>query len=126
MTAVTRRALAVLHALIMMSSSINDVFGVEISPLEPCVTHEVFRMYTSCSRTDSNMRTQISPDSFFVTLALPSGTPSLASVATVHTRTACKSTAQAPDGSILAVNLIKTARTAKDLDVSQCTHNQKR
>lgn len=53
------------------------VFGESVSPLCVCVTHDVLMMYTSCSRTDSPMRTIVSPASFRVTLAFPRGTPRL-------------------------------------------------
>ena len=71
----TRRALAVLHALIMISSSMSEVLGLTGWPFWSYDTHDVLIMYTSCSRTDSYMRTISSPASFFETLERPSGTP---------------------------------------------------
>lgn len=38
---------------------------------------DVLMMYTSCSRTDSAMRTMLSPDSLRVTVAFPDGMPKL-------------------------------------------------
>lgn len=61
----------------MISSSMSDVFGLTGRPSWSYVTQDVLIMYTSCSRTDSCMRTCSSPASFFDTLDLPSGTPSL-------------------------------------------------
>lgn len=64
----------------MISSSMSDVLGLTGLPSWSYVTQDVLMMYTSCSRTDSCMRTCSSPASFFETLDLPSGTPSLGSV----------------------------------------------
>jgi hypothetical protein len=63
-----RFALAILHAWIMMHISINDVFT---SP------NPVLTMYTSSSRTDSAMRTEVSPIPFRVTSAFETVKPSL-------------------------------------------------
>ena len=63
-----RFALAILHAWIIMQTSMRAVL---ISP------HPVLMMYTSSSRTDSMMRMLLSPMPFFVTSAFPRGTPSL-------------------------------------------------
>ena len=63
-----RFALAILHAWIMMQTSMRAVL---ISP------QPVLIMYTSSSRTDSAMRTMLSPMPFFVTSALARGMPSL-------------------------------------------------
>lgn len=66
--AVMRFALAILQAWIMMQTSMSAVLT---SP------HPVLMMYTSSSRTDSIMRTWVSPIPLFVTSALPRETPSL-------------------------------------------------
>lgn len=67
-TAVMRFALAILHAWIIMQSSMSEVLTCP---------QPVLMMYTSSSRTDSMMRTWLSPIPLFVTSARPSGTPSL-------------------------------------------------
>lgn len=61
----------------MMSSSIKAVLGDADCPEGVGEQHEVLMMYTSCSRTDSAMRTSDSPDSFRVTVDFPRGTPRL-------------------------------------------------
>lgn len=67
-TAVMRFALAILQAWIMMHSSMSDLFT---SP------YPVLTMYTSFSRTDSEMRTDVSPIPLHVISALETGRPSL-------------------------------------------------
>ena len=68
MTAVIRFALAILQAWIMMHSSISAVL---IAP------HAVLIIYTSSSRTDSAMRTEVSPTPLRVTSAFETGKPIL-------------------------------------------------
>ena len=55
----------------------SDVFGEAGAPFGVGETHEVLMMYTSCSRTDSAIRTMDSPASFLVTVARPKGCPNL-------------------------------------------------
>lgn len=69
MTAVMRRALAVLHALIMMSSSINP------SLMSPGAVD--CRMNTSSSRTDSPIVTEVSWLEYWRTRIFVSSIPSL-------------------------------------------------
>ena len=68
MTAVIRFALAILHAWIIMQSSIRDVFTAP---------HPVVMIYTSFSRTDSAIRTLVSPIPLVVISALERGRPML-------------------------------------------------
>jgi len=68
MTAVIRLALAILHAWIMMQSSMRAVFT------EP---HPVLIIYTSFSRTDSVIVMFDSPIPLFVISALERGKPML-------------------------------------------------
>lgn len=70
MTAVTRLADAVLHALIMMSSSIR--WSLRSSP-----GRVVWRMKTSSSRTDSRMMTEVSWLEYLKTDMSRRGTPRL-------------------------------------------------
>jgi len=117
---VTRRALAVLHALIMISSSMSEVLGLTGCPFWSYDTHDVLIMYTSCSRTDSCMRTCSSPASFFDTLDWPSGTPSLGS-ASAHLPPAyqlCELRVARACGQI-------RAPTTKHLDVRERAHRRK-
>lgn len=60
----------------MINNSINDVLGLAGEPVGVGETHEVLRMYTSCSRTDSEMRMMDSPASLRVTVLRPRGSPS--------------------------------------------------
>jgi hypothetical protein len=68
MTAVMRLALAILHAWIMMHSSISAVFTAP---------HPEPMMYTSSSRTDSPSRTDVSPIPLRLTSHFESGIPML-------------------------------------------------
>jgi hypothetical protein len=68
MTAVILLALAILQACIMMHSSIRAVLTAP---------HPVLIIYTSSSRTDSAMRTLVSPIPLRVTSALERGRPML-------------------------------------------------
>lgn len=63
-----RFALAILQACTMMQTSMSAVLTCP---------QPVLMMYTSSSRTDSAMRTLVSPTLLFVTSALLSGMPSL-------------------------------------------------
>lgn len=68
MTAVILFALAILQAWIMIHNSMSEVFTAP---------QPVLMMYTSSSRTDSAMRTDVSPIPLRVTSALERGRPML-------------------------------------------------
>ena len=89
-------------------------------------------MYTSCSRTDSYMRTMSSPASFFVTLDRPRGTPSLDACVLVSRVLPCTTyrlhMRLASSGWLEPRHKLRSivARTTKNFNVCQCAHGPDR